>query len=53
MSNLACLFKELLMVIQKILNPLAILPPCSNIQLRLPRMRGLSASMVVSASFFQ
>ena len=26
--------------------------PCSNVLLRLPRVRGLSASMVVKTSFF-
>jgi len=31
---------------------LAVWTPCSNVLLRLPRVRGLSASMVVKASFF-
>jgi|GEM_PF-2242178 hypothetical protein len=30
----------------------AVWTPCSNVLLRLPRVRGLSASMVVKASFF-
>jgi len=36
----------------KVENIWAVWTPCSNVLLRLPRVRGLSASMVVKASFF-